>query len=79
MKTMIEINEAAYNPEKPSLHRGQWYPHSVVLKDEREENERNAERRVEIVENEVDDQAIGQNNPVPCRRGKTRLLVVSES
>ena len=40
------------NPEKPSLHRGQRHPYPSILNNMHEENHRNPERRVEIVEDE---------------------------
>ena len=45
-------NEVTHDPEKPSLHRTQRHPDSSVLKNVQEENDRNPERRVEIVEDE---------------------------
>jgi len=49
---MINANGITHNPEEPPLHRSQRHPDPSVLKNMQEENDRNPERRIEIVENE---------------------------
>ena len=46
----LNTNEITHNPEKPSLHRSQRHPDPSVLEDMQEENNRNPERRIEIME-----------------------------
>ena len=49
---IANTNEITHDPEEPPLHRSQRHPDPSVLEDMQEENDRNPECRVEIVEDE---------------------------